>query len=338
MYLAVFKQLSIMMVIGVCGFIFGKIFKCGDKEQKFLSKLLLYFINPCMVFNSFNKPFDATKLKMLGLVIITSFVVHGVMIIIAHLFTISKNPAHKDFNQIDRVATVFTNCGFVGIPLINGVFGTEGVFYLMGFLVVFNLLLWTYGYYQMGGSVNIKKIVTNPNIIAICLGLVVFCLPFDIPEVVFKPINMIGELNTATAMILIGLLFANFKLPSKTETGDKESGGENAVQTVSVKYFFFRVVRLILIRLVFVSIINLGVVLAIYRLLALVPGMDFEILKLFMFVVYICSLCPCGTSIPSLACVFDRDTSYASLLIPLSSIGCIVTIPAFVALAELFIK
>ncbi|MCQ2576253.1 MAG: AEC family transporter [Treponema sp.] len=333
MYLLVLKQLTIMLVIGIGGFIFAKIFKCGDTEQKFLSKLLLYFINPCMVINSFNKPFDSAKLKLLGLVILISFFIHGIMIAIAFLTTLSKNPAHRDFNLIDRVALVFTNCGFVGIPLINGVFGSEGVFYLMGYLVVFNLLLWTFGYAQFGGSVKILKIITNPNIVAICLGLILFCLPVDIPEAVLKPIYMIGELNTATAMILIGILFASFKLPEKAPAAETEG----SVPVVSRKYFIFRVIKACFIRLVFISIINLAITIVLYQLLSLIPGMDLEVLKIFMFVIYICSMCPCGTSIPSLACVFDRDTSYASLLIPLTSIGCIVTIPAFVALAELII-
>lgn len=325
MFLLVLKQLAIMLIIGVCGFIFGKIFKCGDSEQKFLSKLLLYFINPSMVLNSFNRSFDSAKLIRFVFVVGIAFVIHFVMIGFAFLFSKAKDPRQKDYNEIDRVAMVFTNCGFVGIPLINGVFGDEGVFYLMGYLVVFNVLLWTYGYYQIGGRVSIKKIITNPNIIAVFLGIVIFCMPAKIPEFIEKPLSMIAETNTAMAMILIGLLFSSFKLP--------EPKGTESTAPSDRRIFVRRVIREVFVRLVFLSVINFGLIFAVYKLFPSMPD-----ITLIVFVLYICSMCPTATSVPSLACVFDKDSSYASLLVPLTSLGCIITIPSFVALAEIFIK
>lgn len=338
MFILVFKQLTIMLIIGVCGFAFGKIFKCGETEQKFLSKLLLYFINPCMVFNTFNRDFDSEKLMHFLFVLGIAFVIHFVMIFVAFFCSKSRDAGQKDYNEIDRIAMVFTNCGFVGIPLINGVFGDEGVFYLMGYLVVFNVLLWTYGYYQIGGKVKIVKIITNPNIIAVVLGILIFCLPFKLPQFIQKPLSMIAETNTAMAMILIGLLFSSFKLPEKDEAKDSESiqpAGKTLTDTAAAgkKIFIRRVIREVLVRLVLLSVINLGIVFAVYKIFPNMPD-----IRLIVFVVYICSMCPTATSVPSLACVFDKDASYASLLVPLTSLGCIVTIPAFVALAELVIK
>ena len=51
MALLVIKQLVIMALIALGGFIFAKSFGVSDKEQKFLSKLLLYFINPFLIVN-----------------------------------------------------------------------------------------------------------------------------------------------------------------------------------------------------------------------------------------------------------------------------------------------
>ena len=148
MYILVMKQLITMFLIALAGFIFAKIFKVEESQQKFISKLLLYLINPFMVVKSFNLEFDADKLVQLGFVFVISLVIHGIMILIG--FFSSKE-------QVDRLAVCFTNCGFIGIPLIRGVFGDAGVFYLMGYLVVFNVTIWTYGYYIMSGSINLKK-------------------------------------------------------------------------------------------------------------------------------------------------------------------------------------
>lgn len=321
MYLEVLKQLGVMTVIVIGGFIFAKAFKAGQKEQQFLSKMLLYFINPCLVVSSFNKPFELLKLQQLGFVIVISVIVFALMIAVAVLTTLvpSKKLSQeelqlrKSYAMQDRLGIVFTNCGFIGIPLIKGVFGDEGVFYLMGFLVIFNILLWTWGYYQMCGSINLKKIITNPNIIAICLGLIIFCIPFQLPEPVARPIAMIGDLNTAVAMILIGVLFANFKFDVSR---------------------IWNLIRCIAVRLILCSIVNLIFIFAVYKLF----GGHIEDCKMMLMVIYICALCPMATSVPSLSVIFGKDTSYASLLVSISSIVCIATVPSFVALAGIFIK
>ena len=81
MYILVMKQLITMALIALGGFIFAKIFKVEESQQKFLCKLLLYFINPFMVVKSFNLVFDADKLAQLGFVFAVSIVIHGIMIL-----------------------------------------------------------------------------------------------------------------------------------------------------------------------------------------------------------------------------------------------------------------
>lgn len=305
MFVLVMRQLSIMAIIGLGGFIYAKIVKVEENESKFLSKLLLYFINPFMIINSFNKEFDPEKFKQLLFVVLLALIAHGVMVFLGMLST-------KD--KIDRLAVALTNCGFVGIPLVRGVFGDEGVFFLMGYLIIFNTMVWTYGYYQVGGSVSIKKIITNPNIIAITFGLVIYVLPVSLPEIIMKPINMIGDLNTAVSMILIGILLANFKFSES-------------------KAYVFQITKTLVLRLIVTGILNIAVFFVIYKLFG-----NFPDIKLLIYVVLIASLCPVATSIPGLACVFNKDATYASVLVSISSILCLFTLPAVIALAELIIK
>ena len=308
MALLVIKQLGIMTLIVLASYIFARILKIDDKGQKLLSKMLLYFINPCLIINSFNREFDPSKLKELSFLIIVSFVLHIFMIGLAILFTLKKT----DINIIDRLSTVFTNCGFIGIPLIRGVFGDQGVFYLMGYLIVFNILLWTWGLYQMSSTINVKKIITNPNIIAVFLGLIIFCLPFELPQMIAKPISMIGDMNTPMAMILIGIMFSNFKM-EKTYVG--------------------KLLKITFVRLILVSFANLFILILINKIF----GQSLDNCRTMLFVAYISSMCPVATSVPSVTCIYDKDTSYASLVVSVTSLFSMLTIPAFVALAEILL-
>lgn len=308
MALLVIKQLGIMTLIVLASYIFARILKIDDKGQKLLSKMLLYFINPCLIINSFNREFDPSKLKELSFLIIVSFILHIFMIGLAILFTLKKT----DINIIDRLSTVFTNCGFIGIPLIRGVFGDQGVFYLMGYLIVFNILLWTWGLYQMSSTINVKKIITNPNIIAVFLGLIIFCLPFELPQMIAKPISMIGDMNTPMAMILIGIMFSNFKM-DKTYVG--------------------KLLKITFVRLILVSFANLFILILINKIF----GQSLDNCRTMLFVAYISSMCPVATSVPSVTCIYDKDTSYASLVVSVTSLFSMLTIPAFVALAEILL-
>lgn len=305
MYVLVMKQLITMCLIALGGFIFAKIFKVEDSQQKVLSKLLLYFINPFMVVKSFNLEFNSDKLVQLGFVFAVALVIHLIMILIG--FFSSKE-------QVDRLVVCFTNCGFIGIPLIRGVFGDEGVFYLMGYLVVFNITIWTYGYYIMCGSINLKKIITNPNIIAVIIGIAIFCSPWTLPEIIARPVIMIGDTNTAMSMLLIGILLANFK----------PSDG---------KLYALKIAKVSLFRHVVCALVNIGLLFVVWKLFPNMPDC-----RILLFVVLICSMCPAATTIPGLAVLFNRDETYASLTVSFTSVLCMFFLPAFVALAELIIR
>ncbi len=305
MYILVMKQLITMSLIALTGFIFAKIFKVEDSQQKILSKILLYLINPFMVVKSFNLEFNADKLVQFAFVLVIALIIHAVMILIG--FFSSKE-------QVDRLAVCFTNCGFIGIPLIRGVFGDEGVFYLMGYLVVFNVVIWTYGYYIMSGSINLKKIITNPNIIAVVIGILIFCSPWTLPEFIAKPVTMIGDLNTAVSMLLIGILLANFK-------------------PADGKLYALKIARVSLLRHVVCALVNIGILYLVWKLFPNVPDC-----RVLLFVVLICSMCPAATTIPGFAVLFNHDETYASLIISFTSVLCIFFLPSFVALAEILIK
>ena len=301
MYTLVMKQLITMSLIALGGFIFAKCFKVEESQQKFLSRLLLYFINPFMIVKSFNLEFNADKFLQLGFVVCVALIIHLVMIVTGLL---------SSKEQVDRLAVCFTNCGFIGIPLINGVFGTTGVFYLMGYLVVFNVLIWTYGYYIMSGSINLKKIITNPNIIAIIFGVGLFCSPWTLPEFIARPVSMIGDTNTAVSMLLIGILLANFK-------------------PADGKLYALKIIKVSFLRHVVCAVLSIVLLFVVSKLFPNISDC-----RTLLYVVLICSMCPSATTIPGFAVLFNRDETYASLIISFTSILCMFFLPAFVALAE----
>lgn len=319
MCLTVARQLLVMAIIVVISFFFSKKNRFGKKESQYLSRILLYVINPCMIVSTFDVEFSGQKLKALGLAVAVSFAFHLAMIVIASLLFARKKAESQNFLQgqkagrdsLSKIAIVFTNSGFIGIPLINGVFGGEGVFYLMGYILVFNVLLWIWGEWLMTGTMRPLKILANPNVLACAAGLAVFCLPFKIPYVIIEPLKMIGACNGAVSMILLGLLFASFDAAAEW------------------KLYAKPLARDIFLRLLVCPLILLFATFFALRAFAFAGEMH-----LIMSVLFIAAACPVGMSVSSFAVVFKKDADYASLLVAVSSAACIATIPILVALLE----
>ena len=313
MYLTVLKQLMVMLAISLLAFAFSRKNRFGKSEGSFLSRLLLYFVNPCLIFSSFDREFDAQKLKELAFAIALSLLLHLVMTAVASACVRKDSEGAGRLDGLERVGIVFTNSGFIGIPLINGVFGQEGVFFLTGYLAVFNIFLWTYGEYQMSHRFSIQKVLTNPNVLAVLCGLALFCTPLRLPGIAAKPLSYISEMNTSLSMFLLGLLFASFR----------NTGG---------KPYSRRIAKVCLLRLAVCPAACLLLVAAVWKLF---PGAaDF---RTEIFVAFIASLCPVGMSVSSLACVYDKDASYAGLMVLATSALCIISVPTFVRIAELLL-
>lgn len=310
MFVLVVRQLFIMLLIAFSGFIVTKNFGFGEKEQKFVSKILTYFINPSLIIARFDMDFNFERLKTLGIVILLSIVIHFVMILVSILFIRKRTPVDYEFADIERVGIVFTNCGFIGIPLISGVFpDSNGVFYLLAYIVCFNFLLWTCGYYMLCGKINFKKVITNPNILALILGLLIFCMPARLPSVLAQTVNHISSMNTGMAMFLLGMLFVTFgKFKKEYLT--------RAIKVCLVKYFV-------------IALVVLAVVFGAYHLLQNVNE-----IRLICYVCFIAALCPVGMMVSSFAVLFNKDESYTAFLTLVTSVVSLVMLPLSVLAAE----
>lgn len=338
--MTVARQLLVMAIIVIISFFFSRKNSFGKDASQYLSRLLLYVINPCMIVSTFDVGFSAAKLKSLSLAIAVSFAFHLAMIILATLLFARKKAAQgqtalqgqkSSRDSLSKIGIVFTNSGFIGIPLINGVFGSEGVFFLMGYILVFNVLLWIWGEWLMTGTMRPLKILTNPNVLACAAGLAVFCLPFKTPYVIIEPLKMIGACNGAASMILLGLLFASFG-------GTKEKSGQDKNAAASPALAFSRPIVLPLARDVFLRLVVCPLILLGATLFAMRAFSFVSEIQLIMSVLFIAASCPVGMSVSSFAVVFKKDADYASLLVAVSSAVCVVTIPLLVALLELFLR
>ena len=218
-----FNQILIIFIIIAIGIVCYKIKLIDDETNNKLSSILLLLVNPMVIFVSYQREFKRELLEGLLISLLLSTVTHVVSILISY-FLIKKKRIRKetiddikvkkyvnnDDVEVERMSSIYSNVGFMGIPLMNGIFGSEGVFYATASVTIFNVFLWTHGVIMMSGSSewNLKsmlKKLTSPSIIAIVLGLICFLFQIMVPDVVLSAFQHIANINTPFAMLIAGV-------------------------------------------------------------------------------------------------------------------------------------
>ncbi|MBR1765366.1 MAG: AEC family transporter [Ruminococcus sp.] len=190
----------IILVIGAGCYMKGLITKEGTKQ---LSAVELHLINPLLIFMSYQTEYSSRLLKGL----LWSFGLSAVAFALAILISTLAVRRGREDAALERFSSVYSNCGFIGIPLINGLFGSEGVLYLTAYVTLFNLLVWTHGLMQMKGERDFSallKALRSPSVIAVFLGLICYLAQLRLPAVPLQSLRYISDMNTPLAMIIAG--------------------------------------------------------------------------------------------------------------------------------------
>lgn len=219
MSLIILRQTVIMLLLMLVGVICRKTGIISSESNKELSKFVLQIVNPVVIFMSYQTELRGELVRNLLIAFAVSAAVFLIMIAASYLLIRKKE---KRETEIERFSAIYSNCGFMGIPLANAIFGMEGVFYLTAFLTVFNLVAWTHGIILLTGERDMRKIAKvfySPTIIAIVLGLIAFFCQIRIPELPADVLNYIKELNTPLAMVVSGVSMAETNLLGMIKKG-----------------------------------------------------------------------------------------------------------------------
>lgn len=204
MFSNVFTQVVILFVLIFLGVILAKGNILNDKAVKGVTDMILLFVTPCVIIKSFSREYDPTLLKDLLIAFLIAFISHIIFIGLSHLIIRDKDLANE---KVLRFGSIFSNCGYMSIPLQQALLGDIGVFFGSAYIAIFNLFIWSYGIVSMSGDkkyLTPKKLVINPGIIGITIGLLIFLFSIPVPKVLSEPINYMASLNTPLPMIIIG--------------------------------------------------------------------------------------------------------------------------------------
>ncbi len=205
---------ALMFVYVMTGIIMAKAKLLNHEGRISFINLLLDITLPCMILNSFNVDADINQLIAAGEIMIISFVCFIIAWLSGKIFW-RKAPHNR--RAVLEFATMFSNAGNAGMPIVASVFGTEGVFYTSFYLLPVRVLIWTAGLslFVDGGNLKekLKILLKTPSLDVVFIGIVLMFLPFKLPSVLSNAIKNMGDMTGPLSMIIIGAALgeANFR-------------------------------------------------------------------------------------------------------------------------------
>lgn len=202
-------QVAVLFVLMGVGAVCAKTKFLSEAAVKGMVSMLVSVVTPCVIVHAFQREFRPELLAGLGWAFAISILVHLVGIAIA-LLAVREPDARR--RSVLRCAVVFSNAGFMGIPLEKALLGDDGVFFGAAYVAVFNVTYWSWGLVQMCGSlkdVSARTLFVNPGTVGIALGLPLFFASYTLPPFIGEPVKMLADLNTPLAMVVIGFYLAS---------------------------------------------------------------------------------------------------------------------------------
>ncbi len=293
-------SMFLMVAVGFIMFKFGMLTEKGIKE---MSTLLLRVVTPMILISSFQREFDKGLMISWLVMFLASAFIYLFSIMLAEVIYRKKG---KNFAE-NRISLVLPNNGFFAFPLLQALVGEFGIFYGSANVILFNILLWTYGSYQMQpkGSLKLKNILSNPGLIAVVFGLILFCSPVKLPYPVYNAVSAIGSMNTPLAMILLGGMLAQTDLKKELS---------------KISFYKLSFFKLILVPV------------AMMLVFAFIP-----IENDLRLVAIVCSATPTATAVGMIAQIYDRDYRYATTATVVTTIISGITLPVMLVLAKAII-
>lgn len=300
------NQVVVMFLLLATGMILYKIGMITDEGNRQMAAVVLYVVAPLLILDTYSMEYDATITKNMLL----GFLLSSISIIIGILISYAlKWGSKKESFSTERFTVIFTNCGFMGIPLAEAVFGDIGVIYCTTYITMFNLFVWTYGLALMRGKSTEKKSLKeklkpflSPTMFCIAIGFLVYFLQIPMPKQLMSAVSYISSMNTPLAMIVSGIYIAQGDLLGAIRKGRVYI--ISAMKCLVVPFF-----------MIFVMLF-----------------LPFD--EKLKTTILILSACPSGANSMLFANRFGGDTKTASNVFTVSTIASIACIPFMVMLSE----
>ena len=209
-----YARLGAIVLIMLLGFLLGKFKLISEKTNKEITNLLLTVFMPASLFVAFPSSYDESSANFFFSGLLAGTIIMFTLIIFAKII-FNKKWMKMELSYESQFALVFNNATFLGYPIVVNTFGPNGILAYCGFIIAFNIALFSYGIWLFEQKISFKillNIIFNPNIIAVILGMILFLTNFSLPSFITDAVGYVGGATTPLSIICIGFMLSQAKL------------------------------------------------------------------------------------------------------------------------------
>ncbi len=302
MALSLAHQIFILFIMMFGGFILVKFKLLPASGSKVISELIIYLITPCVLISSFQvKLTDETRSGFL-LCFVVALLIHAIFFVVTWILD-----RFFHFTPIEKVTVIYSNCGNLIFPLITALLGDEWVIYASAYLCLQTFFIWTHCLSVIEGStrIDLKKILTNINIIAIVIGVFLLFTGITLPSVINDTMDKLAAMIGPLSMIMVGMILSEVDLKSFL---------------CNKRLYMVTILRMIV--LPFITML----VLKFTPLAEMNPNG-----KTLLFISLLAASTPAAASVTQLSQLYDREVKYSSALNAITTLTSIATMPLIIA-------
>lgn len=294
---------GMMLIMVLIGMLFNKKKIITKEGRKCLTDLTINIFIPCNMISAFFKA-DRTMLSRMAGIMLISLLIQIFQYVLSKILFRKKEAGMR---SVLRYSTMVSNAGFLGNPMVEGMYGDSGLVLASVFLVPVRLFYWSVGlacFVPVNKKNVVKTALTHPCIVAVLLGLLYLFFPVPLPVFVTKTITTFSTAMTPVTMLLIGSILGDVELKT----------------IVSKDTLYIGFIRLV--------VIPAAVFLAVWT-----AGVE----SLMASVTVILIAMPVATTTAILAARYDGDAEFATKTVVLTTILSLITIPVWSLIVEHFL-
>ena len=205
----VFKNVAILMLFAVIGFVLAKFKKVDSKSTKFLSTLVVFVFLPATTFKSFATNFTVQYIKEKYDILIVSAI--GTTVIATFGFFLTKLLTKDKYRRsVYTYSLTVPNTGYMGLPLVQAIFPAEVLNFLL-FILPINIYLYSIGYCSLiKAKLSFKKLI-NPPLIAIALGAIFGLSGLALPDFATDFLSTASAPMGPCTMLILGMTLSEYR-------------------------------------------------------------------------------------------------------------------------------
>ena len=166
-----YSRLGTIALILLLGFLLGKLKLISKKTNQEITNLLLVIFMPASLFMAFPSSYDKASADLFFSGLLGGVLVMSMLIILAKAI-FNKKFFGEELSYESQFGLVFNNATFLGYPIVSSTFGPNGILAYCGFIIAFNIALFSYGIWLFEHKITfklIRSVIFNPNIIDDCI-------------------------------------------------------------------------------------------------------------------------------------------------------------------------